>query len=736
MTKCNGRNCCGGQKHLHSQKPASPDNPAGTHQATILRLKGLDCADCAAKLQKNIQQLPGVKGVNLNFAAAKMTVEHAADITKIIKAVDQAGYTAELLDDRPGIYKAAREKENGFHGDNKIDIKTIFTSLSGLFLAAGFLTHILQTPGHVVAGLFLGAMITGGFFIARSAFYALKSLNLDMNVLMIIAASGAAAIGEWGEGATVVFLFSLGNSLQAYSMEKTRRSIRELMELSPPIALVKRNRQEIILPVEEIMIGDHIIVKPGEKIAMDGKIILGTSLVNEAPITGESMPVEKGPDSKVFAGTVNGEGVLEILVTKLVQDSTLARIIHMVEEAQAQRAPSQQFVDMFAKYYTPAVIMTAIAIAILPPLLAGLAFTPWLKKALILLVIACPCALVISTPVSIVSAIGKAAQDGILIKGGAYLEEAGSLKVIAFDKTGTLTRGQPEVSSVTTFHNEDEERVLGIAAAVERRSEHPLARAIDHRARQAGIIPPQSTDFKSFTGQGASAVINGQCYYVGNLHLFEGLKRQNSYDQRALVNLQKKGHTTMLIGTKKKIIGIIAAADRPRVNSASAIGNLKEMGIKKTIMLTGDNEDTAKSIAAELGLDDFRSELMPGDKLLAIRELQSLYGKVAMVGDGINDAPALAAADVGIAMGEAGTDTALETADMVLMAGDLSKLPGAIHLGQRTLRIIKQNISFALFIKAVFIAGTLVGITNLWMAVFADTGASLIVIANGMRLMR
>ncbi|MTI85568.1 MAG: cadmium-translocating P-type ATPase [Firmicutes bacterium] len=712
----------------HAGYNAELETSGAKIRSSTFRLSGLDCADCADKLEKRLTKTPGVETVEVNFGAAKMTVKHTAKVEEIIRGTEDAGYKAELEGEEAG----PKRKDKHFYKDTK----TILTGVSGLFLAAGFLASFLQKSDQAVIGLFLGAMIVGGLFVVRSALYSLKSLSLDMNVLMSVAVIGAAAIGEWGEGATVVFLFSLGNALQAYSMEKTRNSIRELMELSPREALVKRSGSEITLPVEEIAVGDIIIVKPGERIAMDGKVVTGTSMVNQAPITGESMPVEKVPGSEAFAGTVNDEGALEIEVTRLVQDTTLAKIVDMVEEAQAQRAPSQQFVDVFAKYYTPAVIGIAVAMAAIPPLGLGLPFTPWLEKALILLVIACPCALVISTPVSIVSAIGSAAKRGVLIKGGSYLEAAGALKVVAFDKTGTLTEGRPEVTDVLTINGSDKQNVLSIAAAVEKRSQHPLAQAISRRAGLQGISLSESEDFQSITGKGAGAIIDGRRHYVGNIRLFEDLQVKTFAGRALLGKLQKEGKTAMLVGTGEEITGIIAVADRPRSNSAATLQALKKAGIQRTVMLTGDNTGTARAMASQLGVDDFEAELLPEDKLGSIKELQAEYGKVAMVGDGVNDAPALATANVGIAMGGAGTDTALETADIALMADDLSKLPYAVDLSRRALRVIKQNIVFALLVKAVFITGTFMGITNLWMAIFADTGASLIVIANGMRLMR
>ncbi|MBF7083113.1 cadmium-translocating P-type ATPase [Desulfallas sp. Bu1-1] len=692
----------------------------------IFRLEGLDCADCAAKLEKRLAAAAGVESVKINFGASKMTVAHSTRVESIIRLVNQAGYKAEL--ENPG---AQPGRQNKWWKNKKI----LLTFISGVFLNAGFLSSLLIAREEWTIILYLAAIISGGYYTGKNALCSVKSKSIDMNVLMSIAAIGAVAIGEWGEGATAMFLFSLGNALQALSMEKTRSSIRALMEYSPNKALTRRNGREFELPVEDIVVGDIIIVKPGERIAMDGEVVKGFSMVNQAPITGESIPVPKSPGAEVYAGTFNEEGSLEIRVTRLVRNNTLSKIISMVEEAQARRAPSQQFVDMFARFYTPVVITLALAVAIVPPLAMGLPYPTWLEKGLILLVIACPCALVISTPVSIVSAIGSAARRGILIKGGAYLEKAGSVNVVAFDKTGTLTSGNLEVMDVIPLNGHAEKDVLSIAAAIEYRSQHHLARAIIRRAELAGASPLQSCNFKAITGLGASAVINGSTHYIGALKLFEDLHVNTGDAAKMIKRLHQSGKSSVLVGTKEKIMGIIAVADQPRLNSPVVISNLRAAGIRKMIMLTGDNPETAGAIAEQLGIDDFKAELLPGDKLRIIEELQAEYGMVAMVGDGVNDAPALARADIGIAMGGTGTDTALETADIVLMSDDLAKLPYAMQLSRRTLSIIKQNITFSLLVKAIFILGTFMGITNLWMAVFADTGASLLVIANGMRLM-
>ncbi len=570
--------------------------------------------------------------------------------------------------------------------------------------------------------------------MARGAFYAARSLSPDMNLLMTLAVIGAVAIGEWSEGAAVVFLFSLGSFLQEYTLDKTRGSIRGLMELSPKEALVRRDGMEMTLPVEKIVPGDTVIVKPGQKIPVDGRVTEGGSSVNQAPITGESVPVEKRAGDMVYAGTINQQGALVLEVTSHAVDSTLSRIVEMVEEAQEQKAPSQQLVDRFARYYTPAVLAGALAVAVVPVLLFSQPFTVWFERALILLVISCPCALVISTPVSIVSAIGGAARKGVLIKGGSRLEEAGRLKIIAFDKTGTLTLGKPEVTDVIGAGNIGPDRVLRAAAAVEKLSEHPLAGAIIERAGRQGLEIPRASDFKSYAGMGAGANVGGKRYYVGNMSLFQELGIDARQWREMIENLQREGKTTVLVGSEEGISGVVAAADRARPGSREAVKGLAGLGIKRIVMLTGDNRGTALAAAGALGINDVRADLLPGDKLTAVRELKS-EGKTAMVGDGINDAPALAAADVGIAMGGSGTGTAIETADIALMSDDIAKIPYAVSISRRALAVIKQNIAFSVLLKAVFIAATITGHSTLWMAVLADTGASLLVTLNGMRLM-
>lgn len=557
---------------------------------------------------------------------------------------------------------------------------------------------------------------------------------------MIIAVIGAAFIGEWGEGATVVILFAISEALETYSMDKARQSIRTLMDIAPREALIRRGNQELMVEVEDIQLGDIMIVKPGQKIAMDGTVDKGLSSVNQAAITGESVPVSKTKGDEVFAGTINEEGVLEIKVTKRVEDTTIAKIIHLVEEAQAERAPSQAFVDRFAKYYTPIIIVVAFGAAVVPPLFFGADWSEWIYQGLAVLVVGCPCALVISTPVAIVTAIGNAAKNGVLIKGGIHLEEMGGIKALAFDKTGTLTKGSPAVTDFIPSPGTDSKQLLSAVAALENGSRHPLASAIMKKAEQEGLDYQniEVEDFASITGKGIKGKIGGETCYVGSPNLFDEVLQNGIPEElrTVILDLQNQGKTVMAAGTPAGIMGVIAVADVLRENSRDVIQKLHALGIEKTIMLTGDNLGTAKAIGVQAGVTDIKAELLPADKLSYIKDLREKYKRAGMVGDGVNDAPALAASTVGIAMGGAGTDTALETADIALMADDLGKLPFTVKLSRKAMTIIKQNITFSLGIKLVALLLVIPGWLTLWIAIFADMGATLIVTLNGLRLLR
>lgn len=610
-----------------------------------------------------------------------------------------------------------------------------------VFLLMGWLSGELYGEDSMYAILAYGASIlVGGYRLFTTGLKNLVHLQFDMKTLMTIAVIGAAIIGEWGEGATVVILFAISEALETYSMDKARQSIRSLMDIAPKEALIRRGTKEFMVEVDDIQIGDIMIVKPGQKIAMDGVVVKGLSAVNQAAITGESVPVSKSVADEVFAGTLNEEGLLEVRVTKRVDDTTIAKIIHLVEEAQAERAPSQAFVDRFAKYYTPAIMLIALLVAVLPPLVAGADWNTWVYQGLAVLVVGCPCALVISTPVSIVTAIGNAARNGVLIKGGIHLEEMGAITAIAFDKTGTLTKGIPVVTDYVPQPDTDSNELLTFIAALENGSQHPLASAIMKKAEQENLSYQSVSieDFSSITGKGIKGVIGDRVYFVGSPNLFEEILKSGipPESKTKISKLQQQGKTVMVAGTEVQILGLIAVADELRENSKAVIQKLHSLGIEKTIMLTGDNSGTANAIGRQAGVSDIKAELLPQDKLSFIKDLRRNYEGVAMVGDGVNDAPALAASTVGVAMGGAGTDTALETADIALMADDLGKLPFTVRLSRKALTIIKQNITFSLGIKLVALLLVIPGWLTLWIAIFADMGATLLVTLNGLRLLK
>lgn len=693
------------------------------------RIEGLTCANCAGIFENNVKNLDGVTDAKVNFGASKIYVQGSVTMGEIEKA--GAFEHLKIRDEKEKkIEKTPFWKQKETY---KVYISAVLIVISWVLSRIYGEEHLIPTIGYGAA------ILIGGYTLFITGLKNLIKLTFDMNTLMTIAIIGAAFIGEWSEGATVVVLFAISEALERYSMDKARQSIESLMDIAPKEALIRRGHHEIMIEVENIMIGDIMIVKPGQKIAMDGKVIKGTSTLNQAAITGESVPVVKTIHDDVYAGTLNEEGLLEVEVTKRVEDTTLSKIIHLVEEAQAEKAPSQAFVDKFAKYYTPAIILIAFFIAIVPPLFFDAEWSVWVYQGLAALVVGCPCALVVSTPVAIVTAIGNAAKNGVLIKGGIHLEEAGHLDAIAFDKTGTLTKGVPTVTDFITF-GENKNDLLIIIAALEKGSQHPLASAVTRKAEELGLNYKDKVveDFQSITGKGIKANVNQETYYVGSLHLFEEVWSTNVKEEykEHILNLQTQGKTIMILGTEREILAIMAVADEVRESSKEVIQKLHQIGIKKTIMLTGDNGGTASAIGNEVGVSDIQADLLPEDKLNYIRKLRESNLHVAMIGDGINDAPALAAANLGVAMGGAGTDTALETADIVLMSDDLSKLPYTIKLSRKALTIIKQNITFSLVIKAVALLLVIPGWLTLWIAIFADMGATLLVTLNSLRLLR
>ena len=699
------------------------NNQQNAAAQTVLQVDGITCLDCAGKFEAAVRQLPGVVSASLNPMSGRLTLTGAVDLPAIRALGREEDYTIVPVDQRSiiALPSAGRQLPRAL--------------LSGLFLTFAYGLENFQGPAPTYLALYIAAMVLGGWGNFRKAAYSLRRLNFNMSVLMSVAVAGAVGIGQYEEGATVAFLYAISELLEGWTMEKSRRSIRQLMDLAPKLARVRRNGIEADLPVEDIAVGEIMIIRPGEKIALDGNVLHGESAINQAAITGESLPVEKSPGAPVFAGTLNTYGALEVEVTRLVRDTTIARIIHMVESAQTKRAPSQAFVEKFAAVYTPVVMMLAAGIVFLPPLLSGLEWQPWIYRGLALLVVACPCALVVSTPAAIVSAIGTAARNGVLIKGGIYLEEMGSIQAIALDKTGTLTEGRPVVTDILPLHSLPSKDLLALAADVEARSEHPLTNAIVEAAQEQGHRVVPATDFQSLPGRGAQASRNGEKILIGNPRLFEERGIPLVPAARSIAELQNQGKTVMIIGTSTYLLGLIAVADALRKNSPASVAELKRSGIRHTILLTGDNAVTAAAVAAEVGVDEYRAELLPQDKLAAIHELRGKYGKVAMVGDGINDAPALALSTVGIAMGGAGADTALETADVALMADDLDKLPFLIRLSRQTLTVIRQNIAFSLVIKALAILAVFPGWLTLWLAILADMGATLLVTLNSLRLL-
>lgn len=693
------------------------------------RIEGLSCTNCAGKFEKNVKQLPGVTSATVNFGASKISVEGQTTIEEL----EEAGAFENL------IIRDDQENDEQVRSKESFIKRNIALIISLGFILVAVISQLSLGEDHLLTkALYILAIIIGGFDLFKEGFSDLIKLDFSMESLMTIAIIGAAFIGEWAEGSIVVILFAISEALERFSMDKARQSIRSLMDIAPKEALIRRNNVEQLVSVDKIDIDDIMIIKPGQKIAMDGLVINGHSSVNQAAITGESVPVEKQLDDEVFAGTLNEEGVLEVKVTKKVTDTTIAKIIHLVEEAQGERAPAQAFVDKFAKYYTPFIIIMALLIVVVPPLFFGGDWNKWLYQGLSILVVGCPCSLVISTPVSIVSAIGNAAKNGVLVKGGVYLEEIGHLRAIAFDKTGTLTKGKPVVTDFIATSSETDINYLSIISSLESLSQHPLASAILNEADKTNVDYKsiQIEDFQSITGKGLIGIHQNIRYYIGSPKLFSASVIEETAVKVQYRQFQEQGKTAMYFGTDEQILGVIAVADEVRDSSAAVISELHKLSIEHTIMLTGDNTKTAESIGKQLGVTEIKGDLMPQEKLDSIKALRTTYNKVAMVGDGINDAPALAASTVGIAMGGAGTDTALETADVALMGDDLQKLPFIVRLSRQTLKVIKQNITFSLGIKLLALLLVIPGWLTLWIAIVADMGATLLVTLNGLRLMK
>lgn len=671
---------------------------------SVLTLDNLHCADCAANLEKAVGSLAGVESAQVNIIAGKIKVRHQGDEGPIRALIARQGYLAKDI-------------PNSFWRQSR----TISTLVTALLIG---LATLLPQPGR--SWLLIAAVGIGGWLPAKAGLVNLFSTkSLDINFLMTIAIIGAVSIGELGEGATVVLLFALSHSLEAYTMGRTRRSVHKLMELAPDTAWIEKDGQLTSVPTTAINLGQNIIVKPGERIPVDGSIFEGTSEVNQGQLTGESMPVTKGIGDPVFAGSINGSGRLTVVAEKTAAQSSLARVVSLVEEAATSRPPVQQFVDSFARWYTPLVIFLALAISLTPPLILGLSWKIWLYRGLTLLVVACPCALVISTPVSIVSALGNAARRGVLIKNGAALERAAKTELIAFDKTGTLTKGEPSLTGIQPVQGYKEDHVLRLAAAIEEGSTHPLAGAILTAASKRQLQPIPSWDHKTLPGHGAAARVEGKLLYA--------VSPAYASSQLGLTSFVPAENSQVVLAEYGRELAQFAFQDSLRPDAIKTIGQLRDLGIKP-VMLTGDRKVNAKAAAAAVSISSVYSQLLPEDKLVKISELRE-QGSTMMVGDGINDAPALAAADVGVAMGVIGSDTALEAADVALMDDNLRQLPFLIRLSRKSLRTIRVNIWFAIVIKLLAVLLVLPGWLSLWLAILADTGAAVIVTMNGMRLL-
>lgn len=729
------------QKHGHgahgdaccSSKAAAPalvklsESPTPGARLSSFRIEAMDCPTEQTLIQNKLSKLTGVQQLEFNLINRVLGVTHdLPGIEPIVEAIKSLGMQAEPMDQGDETPAPAPRKKPWW----PLALSGVGALLAEVIHFTGF------APNWVVAVIALVSILSGGLGTYKKGWIALKNRNLNINALMSIAVTGAVLIGQWPEAAMVMFLFTVAELIEARSLDRARNAISGLMQMTPDTATVlQADGNWLEQDVKNIGLGARVRVRPGERIGLDGEVLSGRSTIDQAPITGESLPVEKTVGDKVFAGTINQAGSLEYEVTAAADNSTLARIIHAVEQAQGARAPTQRFVDSFSKIYTPAVFVLALAVAVIPPLFMGELWFDWIYRALVLLVVACPCALVISTPVTIVSGLAAAARKGILVKGGVYLEGGYKLDYLALDKTGTITHGKPVQTDYLSLDPTADDSAPAIAAALAGRSDHPVSLAIAKAAVDNQAATLIVDNFEALGGRGVRGEINGQLYHLGNHRLVEDLGLCSPALEEKLFALEKQGKSVVLLLDSSGPLALFAVADTVKESSREAIRQLHDLGIK-TLMLTGDNVHTAQAIAAQVGIDEAKGDLLPGDKLQAIETLYAQGHRVGMVGDGINDAPALARSEIGFAMAAAGTDTAIETADVALMDDDLRKVPAFIRLSRQTSSILKQNIALALVIKAIFLGVTFAGIATMWMAVFADMGVSLLVVFNGLRLLR
>lgn len=696
-----------------------------------LRVANLDCDHDASALARSLSDYPGLVDLKIYPKSAKVKISYDADAVDpetLKQKLQQSGFPSQegrALAEPPALWRNA---------------KVLTSVASGLLLLLGWLLNLAAAPASVSTGLYVAAILSGGYFFGREAWAALFfEHEIGIELLMAVAAVVAALMGEVAEGAILVFLYSISEAAEGYTEEKTRSAIKALMDLTPKTALVRREGREVEIPVEDVQVGDVFLVKPGQALATDGQVVEGRSSVNQAPVTGESVPVEKEPGATVFAGSINGQGPLAVRATKSFVDNTISRIISMVEEAQERKGQSQRWIERFGAHYSPAVLALGFFIALVGPLLYGGDWSDWVMRATVFIVAAAPCALVISIPITLVATLGTGARNGVLIKGGVYVEELARVKVVAMDKTGTLTGGEPAVTDVLSLNDpagHAAQEIMALAAGIEQHSEHPLAQAIVRHAQSAGRAPVPVSDVRSLTGAGISARLDGRAVYVGSPALFQRLHLPLTGAETPIEWLQGEGKTVVLVGDERGPQGVIALRDTVRPNAPQALQSLHAAGIATIVMLTGDNRRTAQSVARELGIDEIYADLTPAEKVAKVRQLADRHGHVAMVGDGVNDAPALAEATVGIAMGAVGTDVALETADVALMADDLDKLAYAVRLAKRNQTVVRQNLVLSAVVITTLVIGAVAGLFTLPVAVLGHEISEFVVIGSGLRMLR